>query len=285
MRRIALTFLPKEGIMGILKNQSKGRAPMSQKVLLILVDGMRPDAIDACPHPFLRELRKESAYSMKASTVMPSVTLPCHASLFLSVGPERHGITTNVWMPQVRPIVSLGDAVHQAGKRAAMYYNWEELRDLNRPGSLIHSEYHNMERTGGLASDRLLTEHTLACIREDDPDFIFLYLGYTDEAGHSKGWMTAHYLEAVAGASACIETLYRALPEGWSMIVTADHGGHDRGHGLDIPEDMTIPVYFAGAPFEKGKELPGVSIKDIAPTIAKIMDFAPPREWEGASVV
>ena len=263
MRRIALTFLPKEGIMGILKNQSKGRAPMSQKVLLILVDGMRPDAIDACPHPFLRELRKESAYSMKASTVMPSVTLPCHTSLF----------------------VSLGDAVHQAGKRAAMYYNWEELRDLNRPGSLIHSEYHNMERTGGLASDRLLTEHTLACIREDDPDFIFLYLGYTDEAGHSKGWMTAHYLEAVAGASACIETLYRALPEGWSMIVTADHGGHDRGHGLDIPEDMTIPVYFAGAPFEKGKELPGVSIKDIAPTIAKIMGFAPPREWEGASVV
>ncbi|MGI5892970.1 MAG: alkaline phosphatase family protein [Candidatus Merdivicinus sp.] len=258
---------------------------MSQKVLLILVDGMRPDAIDLCGHSFLKDLRKESSYSMHATTTMPSVTLPCHASLFFSVNPDRHGITTNVWMPPVRPIDSLGDAVHLAGKRAAMYYNWEQLRDLNRPGSLVHSEYHNMWKDGGIASDHLLTDHTLDCIRNDDPDFIFLYLGYTDEAGHANGWLTEPYMEAVANASACIEKLYRSLPEGWSMIITADHGGHERSHGHDIPEDMTIPVYFAGKPFEKGKELQDVNIKDIAPTIAKIMEFAPPREWEGRSIL
>ncbi len=254
---------------------------MAEKVLLILVDGMRPDAIEACDHPFLRELWKESSYSMKAKTVMPSVTLPCHCSLFFSVDPERHGITTNLWMPPVRPIDSLGDTVAKAGKRAAMYYNWEQLRDLNRPGSLIHSEYHDMWRIGGLASDRLLTDHAIDCLREDDPDFIFLYLGYTDEAGHDKGWMTPHYLEAVANASACIEKIYRALPDGWSMVVTADHGGHERSHGYDIPEDMTIPVYLVGAPFEKGRELQNVNIKDLAPTIAAVMGLTKPREWEG----
>lgn len=258
---------------------------MNQKVLLILVDGMRPDAIDACGHPFLQELRKESSYCMESSTVMPSVTLPCHCSLFFSVNPDRHGITTNLWMPPVRPIDSIGDAVKAAGGRAAMYYNWEPLRDLNRPGSLIHSEFHDMWKDGGLVSDRLLTDHTLDCIRNDDPDFIFLYLGYTDEAGHGHGWMGKEYLEAVANASACIEKLYRALPSDWSMIVTADHGGHERSHGFDIPEDMTIPIYFAGAPFEKGKALTGVNIKDIAPTIAKVMGFASPREWEGNSVL
>ena len=65
------------------------------------------------------------------------------------------------------------------------------------------------------------------------------------------------------------------------MVVTADHGGHERSHGYDIPEDMTIPVYLAGAPFEKGKELRNVSIKDLAPTIAAVMGLTKPREWEG----
>ena len=254
---------------------------MSQKVLLILVDGLRPDAIDRCGHPFLRQLREESASCMESRTVMPSVTLPCHCSLFFSVDPERHGILTNTWSPQVRPIDSLGDTVAKAGKRAAMFYNWEELRDLNRPGNLIHSEYISQYSMDGKVSDRLLTDHAISCIQEENPDFLFLYLGFTDEAGHDKGWMTEHYLDAVANASGCIEKIWKSLPEDWCMVVTADHGGHERSHGCDIPEDMTIPIYFAGRPFEKGKKLQGVNIKDIAPTIAKLMELTPPREWEG----
>jgi len=44
---------------------------------------------------------------------------------------------------------------------------------------------------------------------------------------------------------------------------------------------MTIPVVFCGPKFEKGKTLSGVSIKDIAPTIAKLLDVPFAREWEG----
>ena len=40
---------------------------------------------------------------------MPSVTLPCHMSLFHSVDPDRHGITTNGYVPQVRPIKGMFD--------------------------------------------------------------------------------------------------------------------------------------------------------------------------------
>ena len=254
---------------------------MNNRVLLVLVDGMRPDGIEQCAHPFLRQLQSESACCMTASTTMPSVTLPCHASLFFSVGAESHGITTNVWVPQVRPIDSLGDTVARGGKRAAMFYNWEELRDLNRPGSLIHSEYHSMELTGGIESDRYLTRQAIRCIETEAPDFVFLYLGHTDHAGHTSGWMTEDYLEAVANASACIETIYRALQAGWNLVVTADHGGHERSHGCDIPEDMTIPIYFAGEPFAKGERLSGVNIKDSAPTMAKLMGLTPPAEWEG----
>ena len=68
---------------------------MSEKVVLILVDGMRPDGMLKCGHPFVEELMKKSSYSLTAKTVFPSVTLPCHMSLFHSVDPDRHGVTTN----------------------------------------------------------------------------------------------------------------------------------------------------------------------------------------------
>ncbi|MBQ4157507.1 MAG: alkaline phosphatase family protein, partial [Clostridia bacterium] len=76
---------------------------MENKVVLVLVDGMRPDGACACGHPFANALKSLSTWSMTAKTVKPSVTLPCHMSLFHSVDPDRHGVTTNTYVPQVRP--------------------------------------------------------------------------------------------------------------------------------------------------------------------------------------
>ncbi len=69
------------------------------------------------------------------------------------------------------------------------------------------------------------------------------------------------------------------------MVETDEKGGHDRIHGTDMPEDMTIPMFFCGKQFECNKELENVSILDIAPTIADILGIETPREWEGKSLV
>ena len=78
-------------------------------VVLILVDGMRPDSFQDLEKA--REIAKRGASTMTATTVMPSITLPCHMSLFHSVDPSRHGTTTNVYAPQVRPINGLFDVL------------------------------------------------------------------------------------------------------------------------------------------------------------------------------
>ncbi len=67
-------------------------------------------------------------------------------------------------------------------------------------------------------------------------------------------------------------------------MITADHGGHDWMHGTELPEDMTIPMFYIGEDFEAGKRFDGGSILDIAPTIAKLMDVPPAPEWEGTPV-
>ena len=68
---------------------------MENKVVLVLVDGMRSEALLNCGHPYVPELIAQSAHALDARTVMPSVTLPCHMSLFHSVDPDRHGILSN----------------------------------------------------------------------------------------------------------------------------------------------------------------------------------------------
>ena len=57
-------------------------------VLYISTDGLRPDAIQKANTPNLQAMMKQGAYSLKAQAVMPSVTLPCHMSIFHSVPPQ-----------------------------------------------------------------------------------------------------------------------------------------------------------------------------------------------------
>jgi len=254
------------------------------KTLLILADGMRPDSIQDLA--FTEKLRKTASYSMKAASVMPSVTLPCHMSIFHSVDPIRHGITTNTYMPQVRPINGLCEVLKTRNLKCSFFYDWEQLRDLARPGSMYIHEF----RAGRVDGWENTMEYTYSKVLEHltsdkASDFTFWYIGLTDETGHAHGWMGEEYMNAVRKAMGKIESLISQLSDEFNVIITADHGGHDRTHGTEMAEDMTVPMFFLGSAFEAGKELENVSIKDIAPTIAKLHGIPSDDDWEGASVI
>lgn len=249
------------------------------KAILILADGMRPDAVEN--HPVIQSLMKNGTYCMGSRTVMPSVTLPCHMSLFHSVDPDRHGVTTNTYMPQVRPINGLFEQLAAGKKKCAMYYNWEELRDLARPGSLCRSLFVSGDIYGYEQACRECFEGALAQLKNSDIDFAFLYLGSPDDAGHRHGWMGEEYMSAINSCCDMVGQLIRELGDEYVFFYTADHGGHGRSHGTEQPEDMTIPIFCLGEPFTPGKELEGLSIMDIAPTIASLLGAEPAREWEG----
>lgn len=255
-----------------------------KKVVLISIDGMRADGLKACGNTFLDELKKISSYSFDAKTVFPSITLPCHLSMFHSVPPERHGTLSNEYVVPVRPVAGLFEALKAAGKRSSMYYGWEPLRNIGKPGSLIAAEYINaysFDHTDAMLSDRALNYIKLA-----KPDFVFLYMVETDEkGGHDSGWMSETYLDYIRRAIDNVKRVIEEAGEEYTVVVTADHGGHDRSHGTDMPEDMTIPMFFCGEDFKKNTELTNVSILDIAPTIADVMGVAAPREWEGKSLI
>ena len=249
------------------------------KVLLILCDGMRPDSLVDIPQ--VEEMKKKASYAMDAQTVVPPVTLPCHVSLFHSVPPQRHGTMTNVYVQQVRPVKSLFEKLTANGKTCAMFYSWEELRDVSVPGCLAHSSYWGGWKYSYETASENLAEEAVAYLKESQPDFTFLYFGEPDGAGHTHGWMSEEYLEAVRHSWKLVEKVVASLEDDYTVFVTADHGGHERNHGVDIPEDMTIPVFALGKDFAPGKALENVSILDFAPTVTKLLGVEPDGDWEG----
>lgn len=254
---------------------------MNKKVILVSIDGMRPDGFENCGSDCIEKLKNECAYTLRGSSVMPSVTLPCHMTMFHGVVPERHGITTNLYVPQVRPVEGLCERLRAAGKTCAFFYNWHELRDLVRPDSLAYSAFFNMHQIS--ETDRKVANEAVRYIAENQPDFAFVYLGETDEAGHRYGWMTPQYLDRIAHA---LEHVCRMMSEAsdYTVIVTADHGGHNRMHGTDSPEDMTIPMFVRGDGYAAGETLNGAGILDLAKTIASILGVVPSSDWEGKAL-
>ena len=102
--------------------------------------------------------------------------------------------------------------------------------------------------------------------------------------GHVNGWLSDEYYDALNSSLAGVLDIARSLPDNYTVIITADHGGIDYGHGGDTPEELTIPIFILDADFTAGAPRTGGSILDIAPTVADILGAAPNPIWVGKSL-
>lgn len=252
-------------------------------VIFVMIDGMRPDAIAAAGCVHLPAFIQRGAHTFTAQSVMPSVTLPCHTSIFHSVPPGRHGITTNYYIPMARPLPGLVEVARKHGKKSAFVHNWEPLRDLSRPEQLVYSWYH--EPPLDMTYDDAMHREAVRVVSHEAYDFVFVYYGSVDTAGHAFGWMEDGYLAQLKHVDTLVGELLAAIPADAHVVIQADHGGHDRTHGTDMPEDMTIPWMAAGPRITPGYTITRpVSLIDVAPTLAMLMDIPADEEWNGTAI-
>lgn len=254
------------------------------KALLVMLDGVRPDALDAVRCPALAAFRQRGAFARQARSVMPSVTLPCHMSIFHSVPPTRHGVVTNDWMPMARPVSGLVEQAQRAGLRSAFFYNWEPLRNLSRPGSLEFSYFKKTAKQFPHGDDHSI-EMAAQFIGAEAPDFVFLYCGTIDEMGHHSGWMSSDYLVQLQHVDGRLGPFLANLPDDYAVLIQSDHGGHGRTHGTAQDADMNILWMLAGPGVAQGVEISQpVTLLDTAPTLARVLGIDPGEDWEGRVV-
>lgn len=256
---------------------------MAERVVLFSLDGVRPDGLAEARTPNIDGLIARGSYTPRALSVMPSVTLPCHQSMLRGVDVPRHGITSNTFQPLARPVPSLFDAAHAAGKKSGFFYNWEQLRDLSAPGSLDVSYFWRDCKSP--EGDRHVAEQAIRHIQSMGLDFTFVYLGWPDECAHKHGWMSEPYLRAIENADACVGEVVAAAGSDAVILLQSDHGGHGRSHGTEMEEDMRIPWLLAGPGVRRGHAITGeVRIYDTCVTLAHLLGLPPAPEWDGRVV-
>jgi arylsulfatase A-like enzyme len=264
---------------------------LTRNVVVVSIDGLRPDAIAQYGASTLQRLMREGSYTLSASTIYPSKTLPSHTSMLTGQPPERHGVLWNNVATAKTDAVELPNIFSVArshGYTTAAFFSKAKFQPLQLEGTLDYSQ-----APGGLYG-RWSSERTVGdlgrYLDRAQPNVLFVHLTDPDAAGHRSGWMTPEYGRAVLAADRAVDQLIaladRAYGRGhFSVIVTADHGGHGTNHGSDDPRDVTIPWIAWGKGVKPGALAPfTIRTMDTAATVLWLLAVAEPADWAGQPV-
>jgi predicted AlkP superfamily pyrophosphatase or phosphodiesterase len=281
---------PPDGRSEVAATAPEPRA-LTRHVIVISVDGLRPDAIATYRAYTIRRLAREGAASLEARTIVPSVTLPSHASMLTGVEPSVHGITWNddEGGRKKRRVPTIFALAHAAGLRTAAFFSKSKLRQLEDSGAVDHAE--SPPRGLEVPAARIATEITAYLGSGARPNLLFVHLSDTDRAGHTRGWMSPAYAAAVERVDLVVELLVQAADSAfgrgeYTVILTADHGGHGRSHGTPTSQDAMIPWIAWGKGVEASRHLAsGIRTVDTAATTLWLLGVAVPRWMTGKAVV
>jgi len=258
-------------------------APRARRVVILSIDGLRPDAIALAPMPNLLDLMQSGAYSLAARTTYPSATLPAHASMLTGVCPSKHGVDWNDYLPErgIAQGTDLFDIAQASGLSTYMYVTKKKLEQLTEPSSLNKFVFVNDRDT--VLMERLIGEFP------QDFGVLFIHFGITDGMGHSYGWLSPQQFSVLFRADQALKQLLneldaRGLRSETLILVSADHGGHASTHGSNIPEDMTIPWVASGPGIVPKPLTSPIHTMDTAATAAFALGLTIPTEWDGVPV-
>ncbi|MCP4139515.1 MAG: sulfatase-like hydrolase/transferase [Chloroflexi bacterium] len=254
--------------------------PIIERVLIITVDGLRPEPISFDLMPNLLSLMESGFYSLTAQTIYPSATLPAHASMFTSMCPDKHGVDWNDYLPKrgFAKSPTLFEIAHEAGLRTVMVVGKEKIQQITPPESVDIFEFVN-DRDSVVAS-------VAAPIIAEGFDLMLIHLPLVDLLGHEYGWLSPNYFVGTHRADEAIGMILSALDEagirqGTLIIVTADHGGHETSHGGRSVEEMTVPWILSEASLNSGAFQRPIGVIDTAATAAYALNLPIPPIWDG----
>jgi arylsulfatase A-like enzyme len=271
-------------------SRSLPSSTITQHVVLVSIDGLRPDAIDAFDAVTLQQLMREGSYSLAANTINPSKTLPSHTSMLTGEGPDRHHVLWNNVASAERDEIELPNVFSVARKQGyttAAFFSKAKFGPLQLPETLDYSQAPGgwFGKWSGARTVRDVAEYLV----EGRPNLLFVHLTDPDSAGHRHGWMSAPYGDAVRSADTAVKHLLTAADKAFgrgnfSVIVTADHGGHGTNHGSDDPRDVLIPWIAWGRGVKSGGLDATIRTMDTASTVVWLLGLQEPTDWAGTPV-
>ncbi|MEG3657577.1 alkaline phosphatase family protein [Arenibacter palladensis] len=238
----------------------------SKKVLVIGIDGCRPDGILAANTPNLDALMANGTYSLDARNTGITSSGPGWSSMLTGVWQDKHKVVDNSF----------------SGSDFSRYPHFFKRIEENNPNSrtVSVSQWHpiNDQIANGFADITRNTADSSADVKNkavaelgvEELTALFVHFDDVDHAGHGSGFSpdNSNYINAIETVDAAIGELIIAIKnrpnytnEDWIIIVSTDHGGIGTSHGGDTEEERTIFMIVSGDNIPK---------KEIAKTTSEV---------------
>jgi predicted AlkP superfamily pyrophosphatase or phosphodiesterase len=220
----------------------------AERVIIVSIDGCRPDALEPAGAETLQKLIALGAYCPKAQTIKPSITLPSHTAMLTGLDFAHHGVVWNNYRKGYIVHPSVFSIVAQVGKKSAMFFSkdkfhflanpacvsWiygpptpnkvpknEDFTDVEQLKEMLRKEEESAKqppkKPSTLTPGELMTtaDQLARAFNSTWPQqkwaLTFIHFREPDEFGHKKGWMGPEYLEGLKSVDKALASILETI--------------------------------------------------------------------------
>lgn len=259
-----------------------GEAQTAEHVIVITVDGFRPDFyLDSVWNtPNIKQLMAGGTYAYGVNSDFPSITYPSHTTIVTGVMPVQHGIYYNnmfeptgstgkmYWNNSSIKVPTLWEAAQKKGLKVASLL-WPvsaeapvlyDIPDIGGMGDSVREAYSKpagftaelREKVFGGATkieygkDENIGRIAAYVIQKDQPSLMTIHLFSVDHSEHVQGRNGPMVRAAIADADSAVGIIVGALKQAgiWDKTVIIVTGDHGF---LNVTESVNPNVWLAGA--------------------------------------
>ncbi|MBU2903611.1 alkaline phosphatase family protein [Arenibacter algicola] len=289
-----------EGIAS--KKEYRNQPTITKKVLLIGIDGLQLEKLNALETPNFDVFNIEKAYGggiVGTTSQQTTGSGPGWMTILTGVWNDKHGVISN-------------DTVNKAKAKSIFQYLKEHNNNFQTTSIATWSPIHHflddkmmyVDRRFDGGTDYEATEKVVGELQNNNSDFLFVHYSEPDNIGHRYGYGN-EYNQSIKEMDGYLGKIMKLVNnrskeknEQWLVILTTDHGRRGEGnhHGSQTVEEKTI---FVGMNHSGNEEfntiVPEVPIQDyngiyqhmpqtsIVPTILTYFDIKIDARWQLAS--
>lgn len=233
---------------------------MSEKVILIVLDGLSYSVAHHCMGYLNGLIKADSATLYKMECELPSMSRPLYECILTGIPPVKSGIVNNE-VVRLSHFDSVFSLARKAGKitAAAAYYWVSELynrapfvatRDRFTHDEQLAIQYGCFYQADSYPDDHLFIDAEYLRTQYS-PDFLLIHPMNIDDMGHKFGFDSPQYRNTARKVDIILSNYIPTwIEQGYQVIITSDHGmNNDRSHGGTLPEECNVPLFVIGTQF------------------------------------
>ena len=253
-------------------------------VLMVGIDGCRPDALLVADTPNIDKLWHNGAYSFHVKSDTISYSGPCWTSILTGVWHQKHNVISNNYSkPNIEQYPHIFSLLKKSNKNreCISVVRWAPINKIMLPESGLKFNY---------KKDQRVSNESISILRVMlNIDIMFIHLGEVDSIGHKSGFSVkknSNYIKQIQKTDILIGEILSALElrqkarnENWVIILTTDHGGVAFDHGQNIDAHTNTFFIVSGKNIKKGEINTQVNAVDIGVTVLDLLGVSIEKSW------